>query len=218
MLDRKITELEEKLFSQASLVEHMVAKSINSLVEKEESLAREVIEVDEVKVNSLEIEIEDFALNLLALYQPEAADLRKITMIIKMNNDLERIGDHAVNIAERALFLIPRPQVKPLIDIPRMADGAIKMLKDSLDSFVKENSDLAVDVCKRDSEIDSLQEQITRELITYMMGDPKTINRALMLILVSRDLERVADLATNISEDVVFMLKGKIIKHHKVEK
>ncbi len=215
MLDQKLTELKEKLFTQAGLVEEMVAKSVRSLIERDESLAKDVIEKDEPRVNDLEIEIEDFAINLMALYQPEASNLRTVVMIIKTNNDLERIGDHAVNIAERALYLIPRPKVKPLIDIPRMATQAIEMLQESLDSFTRKDPDLAVKVCQMDSEVDALLDQITRELITYVMSDSSTIDRALELILISRNLERIADLATNIAEDVIFMVKGKVIKHHK---
>ena len=215
MLDQRITELKEKLFTMAGIVEGMIEKSVRSLVEKDEVLAREVIEEDEPKVNNLEIELDEFCIELLALYQPEASDLRIVTMIMKINNDLERIGDHAVNIAERALYLIPRPQVKPLIDLPRMAEESIGMLRDSLDSFVRSDAELAVDVCKRDDEIDALRDQITRELITYMMSDPSTIDRALQLILIARNLERVADLSTNIAEDVVFIAKAEVIKHHK---
>lgn len=215
MLDQKIIELKEKLFAQAGLVEEMVAKSVRSLVEREESLAKDVIEKDEPKANDLEIEIEEYTVNVMALYQPEASNLRTVIMIIKINNDLERIGDHAVNIAERALYLIPRPKVKPLIDIPRMAALSIEMLKKSLDSFTRNDSDLAVRVCKMDSEVDALLDQITRELLTYVMSDSSTIDRALELILISRNLERIADLATNIAEDVIFMVKGKVIKHHK---
>jgi phosphate transport system protein len=215
MLDQKIIELKEKLFAQAGLVEEMVAKSVRSLVEREESLAKDVIEKDEPKANDLEIEIEEYTINVMALYQPEASNLRTVIMIIKINNDLERIGDHAVNIAERALYLIPRPKVKPLIDIPRMAALSIEMLKKSLDSFTRNDSDLAVRICKMDAEVDALLDQITRELLTYVMSDSSTIDRALELILISRNLERIADLATNIAEDVIFMVKGKVIKHHK---
>lgn len=215
MLEQKIIDLKEKLFTQVALVEGMVGKSIKSLMDKDKDIAWEVIERDEPKVNLLEIEIEDMAINLMALYQPEASNLRTIIMILKMNNDLERIGDHAVNIAEHALYLIPRPQVKPLIDVPRMADMAAGMLRDSLDSFVRGDPELAVEVCKRDQEVDSLRDQIIRELITYVMGDPLTMDRALRLILIARNLERIADLATNIAEDVVFMVEGEIIKHHR---
>ncbi len=215
MLDQKIIELKEKLSAQAGLVEEMVAKSVRSLLEGDESLAKWVIEKDEPRANDLEIEIEDYAINLMALYQPEASNLRTLIMIVKINNDLERIGDHAVNIAERALYLIPRPKVKPLIDIPRMATHSIKMLEESLDSFTRNDPDLAGRVCKMDSEVDALLDQITRELLTYLMSDSSTIDRALELILIARNLERIADLATNIAEDVIFMVKGEVIKHHR---
>ncbi|MCK4574889.1 phosphate signaling complex protein PhoU [candidate division WOR-3 bacterium] len=215
MLTQKIVKLKEKLFSQAGLVEEMVTKSTRALVEKNESIAKETIKIDEPKVNNLEMEIEEDAINLMALYQPEASDLRTIVMIIKINNDLERIGDHAVNIAERALDLISKPKIKPLIDIPRMAENACKMLRESLNAFAKNESKLAIEVCENDSVVDALLDQITRELLTYMMSDPSVIDRALNLILISRDLERIADLATNIAEDTIFVAKGNVIKHHK---
>lgn len=215
MLTQKIVKLKEKLFSQAGLVEEMVTKSTRALVEKNESIAKEIIKIDEPKVNNLEMEIEEDAINLMALYQPEASDLRTIVMIIKINNDLERIGDHAVNIAERALDLISKPKIKPLIDIPRMAENACKMLRESLNAFAKNESKLAIEVCENDSVVDALLDQITRELLTYMMSDPSVIDRALNLILISRDLERIADLATNIAEDTIFVAKGNVIKHHK---
>jgi len=218
MLEQKITELKEKLFIMASLVESMLEKSVNSLVNKDEELAREVIDKDEAKANDLEIEIEDSGIKLIALYQPEASFLRVVIAMIKINNDLERIGDHAVNIAERALFLIPRPLVKPLIDLPRMGKTTREMLKGSLDSFARKDVNLAISVCKEDEEVDSLRDQIVRELITYMISDPSTIERSIQLISIARNLERVADLATNIAEDVVFTVKGEVIKHHREEK
>lgn len=217
MLEQKITELKEKLFIMATLVESMLEKSISSLVNKDEGLAREVIDKDEPTANDLEIEIEDSSIKLMALYQPEASFLRIIVAIIKINNDLERIGDHAVNIAERSLYLIPRPLVKPLIDLPRMGKSAREMLKESLDSFTKGDAELAILVCKEDEEVDSLRDQVIRELITYMISDPSTIERSIKLISIARNLERVADLATNIAEDVIFSVKGKVIKHHRGE-
>lgn len=217
MIEEKIRELKEKLSAQAGLVERMVAKSMEALLEKRENLIKEVIEKDEEMVNETEIEIEDFSLTLLARYQPQASNLRTITAIIKINNDLERIGDHAVNIAESARFLISKPKVKPLIDLPRMAEIVREMLKDSLDSFANGNDELAVNVCRRDDEVDGLLDQITRELLTYMMGDPSTIERALKLILIAKNLERIADLTTNIAEEVIFMAKGKVIRHHREE-
>jgi len=218
MLEQKITELKEKLFIMASLVESMLEKSIDSLINKDEELAREVIDKDEPKANDLEIEIEDSGIKLIALYQPEASFLRVIVAIIKINNDLERTGDHAVNIAESALYLIPRPPVKPLVDLPRMGKEVREMLKKSLDSFAGKDVNLAIMVCKEDEEADSLRDQIVRELITYMISDPSTIERSIQLIYIARNLERVADLATNIAEDVVFTVKGEVIKHHRGEK
>jgi phosphate transport system protein len=134
-------------------------------------------------------------------------------MVMKINNDLERVGDHAVNIAERVTFLISKPPVKPLIDMPRMAEETTRMLCDSLNSFTNSDADLAKEIRPRDDVVDALRDQITRELVTYMIADPKTIERSLQLLLIARDLERVADLATNIAEDVVFMVKGETIKH-----
>jgi len=151
------------------------------------------------------------------LYQPEAGNLRTILMILKMNNDLERIGDLAVNISESALFLIERPPVKPLIDIPRMAEEAINMLKNAVDSFINKDTKLAKSVCQKDAVVDNLRNQILRELITYMSSDPSTIERSIHLIRISRSIERIADLSTNICEDVIFITEGKIIKHHKDE-
>jgi phosphate transport system protein len=218
ILEEKINELKEKILIMADIAKGMVFKSIRTLTEKNEALANEVMEKDEPKVNNLEIEIEENAINLIALHQPEASHLRTVMMIIKINNDLERIGDHAVNIAQGVMeWLIHKPMVKPLIDLPRMAEGATRMLADSVDAFIRGDAELARDVCRRDSEIDSLLDQITRELITYMMSDPKTIDRALALILVARNLERIADLATNLAEDVIYMVKGEIIKHHRVK-
>ena len=135
-----------------------------------------------------------------------------------MNNDLERMGDEAVNIAESSLFLIERPPVKPLIDIPRMAQEAMGMLRDSLSSLIREDTALASSVCQRDDVVDSLRDQILRELITYMASDPSTIERSLHLLRISRSLERIADLSTNICEDVIYMVEGKVIKHHRFVK
>lgn len=213
MLEARIPQLKERLLFMASMVERMICDSIKSLVERDEEIARKVIDEDESKVNDLEIEIDEMSISLLALYQPKASDLRMITMVMKINNDLERLGDHGVNIAERAIHLIGKPPVKPLIDTPRMAEMAVEMVRDSLNSFTNADPDLASDVRARDDTVDALRDQITRELITYMIGDPLTIERSLELILIARDLERIADLATNIAEDVIFMVQGKTVKH-----
>lgn len=217
ILEQKVSELKEKLLLMAAKVEEMVSASISALINRDAAAAEQVINQLEEQVNRLEIEIEDMAINLVALYQPEASNLRTIAMIIKINNDLERIGDHAVNIAEAALFLIPRPPVKPLIDLPRMAEATISMLRDSLDAFTRSDAELARGVCGRDSVVDSLKDQISRELITYMTSDATTIDRALKLMLISLNLERIADLATNISEDVIYAVTGEVIKHGKGE-
>jgi phosphate transport system protein len=188
------------------------------LLNKDKKLLLEIIEVDEPQTNDAEIEIDEMCINLIARFQPEAKDLRTIMMILKMNNDLERIGDMAVNISESALFLIERPQVKPLIDLPKMAEETIQMLRDSIDSFIKGDSKLAQSVCERDDIVDAYRDQILRELITYMISDPTTIERAIHIERISRNLERIADLATNIGEDVVYIVEGRVIKHGRYKK
>ncbi len=216
-LEEEITNLKRLLLEMAVSVEEMIGKSIKALKERNVILAESVIKSDD-KINKMEIDIDNMCIKILALYHPEAEDLRTVTMIMKINNDLERIGDHAVNISERAIYLADKPSVKPLIDIPRMAEKAMEMLKESLDTVVNKNAELAVEVRKKDDEMDSLQDQVMRELVTYMIADPSIIDRALNLILVARDLERVADLATNIAEDVFYIARGRILKHKDMEK
>ncbi len=211
--DEELNLLKEKLLSMASLAETMIYKAVKSLVERDKSLF-EVVNQDEKKVNYLQIEIDDLCLKLLALKQPMATDLRFITSAMKINSELERIGDLAVNIIQRAEVLIKQPQLKPLIDIPRMAELTQKMVKDSLDAFIKRDVDLARSILTRDDEIDGLKDQIFRELLTFMLSDQSTIPRALELILVSRHLERIGDHATNIAEDVIYLVQGKDIRHH----
>ncbi|MGB2691184.1 MAG: phosphate signaling complex protein PhoU [Thermodesulfobacteriota bacterium] len=212
-LTEETNKLKKMLFEMATSVEEMIAKSVKALEENNMILAEDVIKSDQ-KVNEMEIEIDNQCIRILALLHPEAEDLRAVTMIMKINNDLERIGDHAVNIAEKAIYLADKPPVKPLIDIPKMAEKAIEMLQESLDSFVNKDAELAVQVCKKDDEVDALEPQIVRELVTYMISDPQTIDRSLALILIARALERVADLATNIAEDTYYIASGKILKHH----
>jgi phosphate transport system protein len=216
-LEEEISKLKKMLFEMATSVEEMIAKSIKALKDRNMIMAEEVIKSD-AKINEMEIEIDNQCIKILALYHPEAEDLRTVSMIMKINNDLERIGDHAVNIAEKTIYLADKPPVKPLIDIPRMADKAIQMLQESLDAFVNKDAQLAIDVCKRDDEVDSLEPQIVRELVTYMIADPQTIDRSLTLILIAREIERVADLATNIAEDTYYIVSGKSLKHHSLEK
>jgi phosphate transport system protein len=217
VLEDKIAGVKQQLFTMAGIVEEMIANSIKSLVDKDATLAAQVIGPDEDRVNRLEIENEDAAINLVALYQPEASNLRMLAMVIKINNDLERLGDHAVNIAQAAQFLMTRPAVKPLIDIPKMADHAIAMLKDSLDAFTRNDAELARSVCARDTIVDELNDTVKRDLAKIMGEDPATIERSLKLIMVSLNLERIADLATNVAEDVVYVATGQVIKHGKGE-
>jgi phosphate transport system protein len=214
MLEEKIIALKGDLLEFASLVEKMIEGSIEGLLKKDTKVLKEVIKHQEPKANKFEIKIGERCVELIAQFQPKVKDLRTILMVMQMNNDLERMGDHAVNIAESSLFLIERPSVKPLIDIPRMADLSINMLKDSLRSFTDEDSELARSVCERDNEVDALGEQVLRELITFMSADTSTIERSLHLLRISRNLERIGDLSTNICEDTIFITEGKVIKHH----
>lgn len=215
MLEERIQRLRAEILEFAYLVQAMIEKSIEGLVKRDKEVLEEVIEKDEPKANEKEILIDELCIATIAQFQPVARDLRMILMTFGMNTDLERIGDHAVNIAENSLFLIERPPVKPLIDIPRMAEISSKMLKDSVEAFTREDVKLARSVCERDDLVDALMQQILRELITYMGEEPKVIDRAIRLITIARNLERIADLSTNLSEDVIYMVEGKIIKHHK---
>jgi len=215
--DQELNALKENLLKMASLAEEAIAKSIKALVERDSILAQEIIDRDS-EINFLEIQINNQCLKLLALKQPMAVDLRFITSAMKIISHLERIADQAVNISQRTLELIKQPLLKPLIDIPRMAELAQEMVRTSIDSLVNKDSLLAKRIGERDNLVDDLNDQIFRELLTYMIEDPRTIKRAIELILVGRHLERIADLATNISEEVVYILNGKNIKHPNQEK
>lgn len=214
MIEEKIKLLKQKIIEFGLLIEDMIDKSIKGLLNKNEEILNEVVEKLEPMANRFEIEIDELCAEIIAQYEPKAKNLRIVLMILKMNNDLERVGDHAVNICESSLFLIERPEVKPLIDIPKMAEESIKMIKDSINSFIEENANLAKDVCRRDDIVDNLKDNITRELINYMISDYTTIERSLHILRITQNLERIADLSTNISEDVIFMIEGKVIKHH----
>ena len=210
--DQELQELKDRLLAMAGMAEQSVGKAIKALVDRNPGMAQEVI-VEDARINSLEVEIEETCLSLLARYQPEAKDLRFIAMVFKIVNDLERVGDQAVNVSERTLDLLKEPLLKPLIDIPKMALLAQEMLKDTLDAFVHQDAEKAREVCRRDDEVDHLNDQVYHELLVYMTQDPKTIMRAIDLILIGRHLERVADHATNIAEDVYYLVKGTTIKH-----
>lgn len=217
MLEERLVGLKKEFVDYASLVESMVEKSIRGLLGKEKSILIEVLEKDEPKANNYEIMMDELCTNLIAQYQPKAKGLRTIIMILKMSNDLERMGDHAVNIAESSLFLIERPNVKPMIDIPKMGGITIQMLADSIKSFINEDPILAKNVCLSDNIVDGLKDKIVLELSRIMSSDRSTIERSLHLLRISGNLERIADLATNICEDVMFMVEGKVIKHHQEE-
>lgn len=211
--DEELKSLKEKLLEMASRAEEQIALAVRALKDRQEGLACQVLE-REAAINRLDIEVDEMAMKLLALRQPMAADLRFITSAMSIGTDLERIGDLAVNIAERTLDLLKSPQLKPLLDIPRMAELAQAMVRDALNAFVNGDDALAKEVCERDDQVDEINDQVFRELLTYMMQDAGTISRAVDLILVGRHLERIADHATNIGEDVIYMVKGRTIKHH----
>jgi phosphate transport system protein len=214
--EAELQTLKNRLLTMGALVEERAHQAIKALVNRSQESAEQIIASDK-EVNDLQIDIDDRCLKLLATQTPLASDLRLITSAMKINSDLERIGDQAVNIAENVIKLLPQPPLKPLIDIPRMAEIAQQMTRDALDSFVKRDVTLARDVLRRDDEVDSLKDQVFRELLTYMMADPGTIQRALALILISRNLERIADHATNIAEDVIFLVEAKDVRHHHLE-
>lgn len=204
--------LKQTLLAMGGLVEDQIRRAMRALLERDDVMAQEVIDRDR-QVNAYDVEVDEQCVSLLALHQPAASDLRFITTAMKIVTDLERIGDQAVNIAQRVLELNREPQLKPYIDLPRMADRAQRMVKESLDAFVAGDTALARQVCGEDAEVDALKEQIFRELLTFMMEDPRTIPRAIRVILVSRFLERVADHATNIAEMVVYLVEGKMVRH-----
>jgi phosphate transport system protein len=211
--EAELQALRNQLLTMGGLVEERVHRAVHSLIHRKEEDAQRIIASDK-EINDLQMDIDNRCLKLLATQTPLAVDLRLITSAMKINADLERVGDQAVNIAESVLVLIPQPPLKPLIDIPRMAEIAERMIRDALDAFVKRDAELARDVLRRDDEVDELKDQVFRELLTYMMADPGTIQRALSLILISRNLERIADHATNIAEDVIFIAEAKDVRHH----
>ncbi|HTK88701.1 MAG TPA: phosphate signaling complex protein PhoU [Verrucomicrobiae bacterium] len=208
----ELEALKQTLLAMGGLVEDQIRRVMRALLERDDELAREVIDRDR-QVNAYDVEVDEQCVQLLALNQPAASDLRFITTAMKIVTDLERIGDQAVNIAQRALELHQEPQLKPYVDLPRMAEMAQRMVKESLDAFVTRDTELARRVCGEDAAVDALKEQIFRELLTFMMADPRTIPRALRLILISRFMERVADHATNIAEMVIYMVEGKMVRH-----
>src|SRR3989449_8402700 len=203
--ERQLRELKDRLLIMSSQAESMISDSIRSFVDRRPTLAAEVIERDD-EMDRLEMEIDNLCYEILALEQPVARDLRFIATALKIVKDLERIGDIAVNIGERSMELIQEPELKRLVDLPMMAEAAQKILKESLDAFVNSDAELAEQVIFNDSVLDDLYEQIFRELLTYMLEDPRSISRAIKLIFIAKALERVGDHSANIAEMVVFLV------------
>jgi phosphate transport system protein len=209
----ELEQLKARLLEMGGLAEDRLRLAVRGLVERDLALVERVL-VSDGAINQLHIEIDDRCFKLLALHQPMAVDLRAIVSAVKINTDLERVGDLAVNIAEAAGRYLEHPPVKELIDIPRMADIAQGMLRDALDAYVRRDLTLAQDVLNRDDELDLLKTMVFRELLTHMLRDPSTIEPSLDLVLISRHLERVGDHATNVAEDVIFMVSAKDVRHH----
>jgi phosphate transport system protein len=210
--EEELRGLRAGLLKMGGLVERQIAEAMEALVDRDSDHARAVIARDE-EVNHMDVENDDTCIQLLALHQPTASDLRFITTGLKITTDLERIGDNAVNICERAIEINEYPQVKPYIDLPRMSEIAQSMVKDSIDAFMRGDVELAQQVIDRDDEVDSLNYQIYRELLSYMAEDPHTIGPGTRLLFVSKYLERIADHGTNIAEMVIYMVKGKVVRH-----
>ncbi len=210
--EEEFDRMKSKILMMGSLVEEQIRNALTALVERDEALAQRVIENDH-KVNTFDVEIDEMALDALVRYQPVARDLRFVTTAMKISTELERMSDLAENICERALELNEEPQLKPYIDIPHMAERARIMVKESLDAFVKMDSALARKVIHDDNFVDNLTEQLFRELLSFMIENPKTISRAIRLSFIAKYIERLADHATNVAELVVYMVEGKIIRH-----
>jgi phosphate transport system protein len=210
--DAELKGLHVKILEMGGFVEKQIADAVAAMINRDDEQARLIIDRDNL-VNRMDVEVDDLCLRLLALHQPAARDLRLITTGLKITTDLERIGDMAVNMCERILELNREPQLKPFLDLPRMAEVAQHMLRESLDSFVREDVELALAVCREDDVIDDLNFQLFRELLSYMAEDPQTTGRAIRLLFIAKYLERIGDHATNIAEMVVFMVRGKSIRH-----
>jgi phosphate transport system protein len=207
-----LARLRTRLLEMSSMAEALVERAMEALAERDPEKAAAVVAGDR-ELDAVELEIDEACLNLLALQQPMARDLRFITMAMKISNDLERVGDHAVNIAQAVEHTAGQRRIARLPEIDEMATIARSMLADSLDHFMRSDADGAREVCARDDRVDRLHESLFRILLTHMMEDPRTIGGAMSMILVSKNLERIADLATNIAEDVVFLVEGRSIKH-----
>ena len=215
-LDQDLDRVRQALLRMGGMVEGMVAKATQALLDRNNQLCDEVIEGDN-EIDHLEIEIDEACHLILGTKQPTAVDLRFLVAVMKINSDLERIGDSAVNIAQSVVQLNDQPPLKPYIDLPHLSELVQAMVRKSLDAFVRRDTELATEVCQSDDAVDGLYKQIFRELLTYMIEDPKTVSRALHLLLLSRNLERIADHATNIAEDVIYYVEGRDIRHRHEE-
>lgn len=215
--ERDLEQLKERLLVMAGLAERAVHQSVQAVFEKNENLANRVLE-EEPAINEMQIEIDDRVMQLVALQAPMAVDLRFILCASRINNDLERIGDQAVNIAQSALRILRHPQVKPYVDLPRMSELAEGMVRESLNALVHRDVDLAKSVLLRDDEVDRLRDQIFRELLTYMMENSAVVFPAFELVLITKNLERIGDHATNIAEDVIYMVAGRDVRHLTVDR
>ncbi len=215
--DEELKELHKEILKMGVMTQEGIYKSIESLKNRDKAQAQEVITSDE-KIDELELAIDEKCIDLIARYQPMASDLRFIATAMKINADLERIADLAVDICQRALAIIDKPILKPLIDIPKLSEVAQKMVKDAIDAFVNRDPELARSVVRSDPQADSLRNKVQDELINdYMARDSKTVDRAVPLLLIARHLERICDHATNIAEDVIYMVEAKVVKHHPEE-
>jgi phosphate transport system protein len=215
IFDEELSALKERVLELGGMVETAIRDSVRSLIERNNDLAKEVIKRDHL-INALEVRIDEECVRLIALRQPMARDLRFITTAMKITTDLERMGDLAVNIAERAIELNGEPQLKPFVNIPKMAEISEGMVRDSLDAFVKGCSKLPYEVIKRDDVVDDLTVKNFEELLSFMIRDPKIISLAVKRTYIAKYLERIADHATNIAEMVIYMCKGKIVRHTEI--
>jgi phosphate transport system protein len=214
MLREKITELKHLLIQDAGLVEDMISRSMRGLLEKNADMLYQVVKNQEPRVNAYDRSIDELCVQTIAQYEPVARDLRLVIMIIKMNKDLERMADHAVNISESGLYLIANPFLGSYDDLRQMGEDTVSMMKDSINAFVNEDIDLAQRVCDRDDIVDEAGDKILKDLTDIMKGKKDVIPRALALMRIAHNLERIADLSTNIAEEVVYIVEGRDIKHH----
>jgi len=214
--DEELQNVKKKLLEMASLVEESITKSLNAIKKKNLEMASEVREIDH-QIDKFEMAIEDLCIELIARHQPVGTDLRFLIGVIKMNNDLERMGDHAVNMANQVSYLIEQPRIKSVTNIWAMAREVKEMLKDSVESFMNNDAESAQHVCERDNVVDEMRDETIRILLTHMLEEPEKIGSAIPFLLVAKNLERIADLSTNICEDVIYIAQARIIKHHAEE-